>query len=61
MNSKLKYGFLANMPYRALGRMSGMLDDGQMDAVLKLVNGEADGGEALAEATKRHFIKKFGK
>ncbi len=55
------FGFLANMPYRALGRMSGTLDDGQLDAVLKLVNGEAGGGEALAEATKRRFIKKFGK
>ena len=55
------FGFLVNMPYRALGRMSGTLDDGQLDAVLKLVNGEAGGGEELAAATKRRIIKKLGK
>ena len=54
------FGFLVNMPYRALGRMSGTLDDGQLNAFLKLVNGEAGGGEELADATKRRIIKKIG-
>ena len=55
------FGFLVNMPYRALGRMSGTLDDGQLDAVLKLVNGEAGGGEEFAAATKRRILKKISK
>ena len=55
------FGFLVNMPYRALGRMSGTLDDGQLDAVLKLVNGEAGGGEEFAAATKRRVLNKISK
>ena len=55
------FGFLVNMPYRALGRMSGTLDDDQLDAVMKLVNGEAGGTEELAAATKRRIFKNFGR
>lgn len=54
-------GFIANMPYRALGRMSGRLDDAQLDALLMLVNGDEGGGRELAEATKRRFKKKKSK
>lgn len=50
-------GFIANMPYRALGRMSGRLDDEQLEALLMLVNGEDGGKEAFAEATKRRIEK----
>lgn len=32
--------FVLEMPYRNLGRMSGLFDDKQMNAVMKLVNGE---------------------
>ena len=46
------------MPYRALGRMSGRLDDGQMEAVMKLINGEDGGKDSFVEATKARYRKK---
>lgn len=52
-------GFVASMPYRALGRMSGRLDDEQLDGLLMLLNGEKGGGKHLAEATKRRAEKKI--
>ncbi len=54
-------GFIANMPYRALGRMSGRLDDEQLDALLKLVNGEEGGKDAFADATKHRIEKNAAK
>lgn len=57
----INVSFVANMPYRALGRMSGRLDDEQLDGLLMLVNGEKGGAKTLAEATKRRVEKKRGK
>ena len=50
--------FLINMPYRAIGRISGCFDDAQMAALMKLVNGDDDGKEAFAEATKQRIKRK---
>ena len=50
--------YFLNVPYRALGRMSGRLDDGQMEAVMKLINGEDGGKDSFVEATKARYRKK---
>ena len=50
--------FLINMPYRAIGRISGCFDDAQMAALMKLINGDDDGKEAFAEATRQRIKRK---
>lgn len=51
-------GYVLDMPYRAIGRMSGNLNDAQLEAVLKLVNGDAGGKDALIDATKARLNKR---
>lgn len=50
--------FFMNMPYRAIGRMSGVFDDEQMKAVVKLINRRKGGGAELAKATANKLRKK---
>ena len=45
--------FVLEMPFRNLGRMSGLLDDGQMSALMKLVNGQKTSAKELLVSEKR--------
>ncbi|MGI5976421.1 MAG: glycoside hydrolase family 3 C-terminal domain-containing protein [Candidatus Limivicinus sp.] len=44
--------FVMNMPYRAVGRMTGRFDDNEMKAIMKLVNGDKRGKEEFIAAAK---------
>ena len=52
-NSAQNASFILEMPFRNLGRMSGMMDDEQMDALMKLVNGQKTSLKALLPGEKR--------
>ena len=45
--------FVLEMPFRNLGRMSGLMDDRQMNAVMKLINGERPGLNEFLPQEKR--------
>ena len=50
--------FFMNMPYRAIGRMSGLFDDEQLEAIVKLVNGDKNGRAAFKKATLAKLRRK---
>lgn len=50
--------FVLDMPYRGIGRMSGMLDDSQMQSLMRLINGETNDIKAVFTAREKGKAKK---